>query len=141
MAENGQVIAFDQNGICTEDTVNTGRVMVDGKGIGDVGRSVLKERRELSEGGLVVVTMVIDEETGVVLYGPELISKGFIFDSATGYLVDDAQCVILEIVEEIDPMHDSRVEVLRKKLQKALKQYFAFTINRKPLIVPIIIEV
>ena len=142
VAENGQVIAFDKEKGCQlEEKVQTGRILVDGKGIGDVGRSVLKERRELSEGGLVVVTMIIDEETGVVLYGPELISKGFVFDSATGYLVDDAQCVILEIVEEIDAGQESRVELLRKKLQRALKQYFAFAINRRPLIVPVIIEV
>jgi ribonuclease J len=141
VAEDGKVIAFDKDGVRLEDKVHTGRILVDGKGIGDVGRSVLKERRELSEGGLVVVTMIIDEETGVVLYGPELISKGFVFDSATGYLVDDAQCVILEIVEEIEPGLESRVELLRKRLQKALKQYFAFAINRRPLIVPVIIEV
>jgi ribonuclease J len=141
VAEDGKVIAFDENGCRIDGNVHTGRILVDGKGIGDVGRSVLKERRELSEGGLVVVTMIIDEETGVVLYGPELISKGFVFDSATGYLVDDAQCVILEIVEEIPAGIESRVDLLRKKLQKALKQYFAFAINRKPLIVPVIIEV
>lgn len=141
VAEDGKVIAFDRDGGRIEGSVHTGRILVDGKGIGDVGRSVLKERRELSEGGLVVVTMIIDEETGVVLYGPELISKGFVFDSATGYLVDDAQCVILEIVEEIEAGRELRVELLRKKLQKALKQYFAFTINRRPLIVPVIIEV
>jgi len=141
VAEDGKVIAFDSDGGRIEGNVRTGRILVDGKGIGDVGRSVLKERRELSEGGLVVVTMVIDEETGVVLYGPELISKGFVFDAATGHLVDDAQCVILEIVEEIEAGLESRVELIRKKLQKALKQYFAFTINRRPLIVPVIIEV
>ncbi len=141
VVEDGKVIAFDESGGRIEGNVHTGRILVDGKGIGDVGRSVLKERRELSEGGLVVVTMILDEETGVVLYGPELISKGFVFDSATGYLVDDAQCVILEIVEEIEADREDRVDLIRKKLQKALKQYFAFAINRKPLIVPIIVEV
>lgn len=141
VAENGQIIAFDNDGGRMAGQVQTGRILIDGKGVGDVGRSVLKERRELSEGGLVVVTMIIDEETGVVLYGPELVSKGFVFDSATGYLVDDAQCVILEIVEEMEVGMESRVELMRKRLQRALKQYFAFTINRKPLIVPIIIEI
>ncbi len=141
VAEDGKVIAFDEDGGRLNGRIQTGRILVDGKGIGDVGRSVLKERRELSEGGLVVVTMIIDEETGVVLYGPELISKGFVFDAATGYLVDDAQCVILEILEEIDPGSETRIEQLRKKMQRALKQYFAFAINRRPLIVPVIIEV
>ncbi|MBT7628402.1 MAG: ribonuclease J [Desulfobacula sp.] len=141
VAEDGKVITFDEDGGRLEGRVQTGRILVDGKGIGDVGRSVLKERRELSEGGLVVVTMILDEETGVVLYGPELISKGFVFDAATGYLVDDAQCVILEILEDIDPGSTTRIEQIKKKMQKALKQYFAFTINRRPLIVPVIVEV
>ncbi|MBU0970297.1 MAG: ribonuclease J [Proteobacteria bacterium] len=141
VAEDGNVIVFDQESGRIEGKVHTGRILVDGKGIGDVGRSVLKERRELSEGGLVVVTLIIDEETGVVLYGPELISKGFVFDSATGHLVDDAQCVILEIVEEVEAGLESRVDLIRKKLSRELKQYFAFAINRKPLIVPIVIEV
>ncbi len=122
-------------------SVNSGRILIDGKGIGDVGRSVLKERRNLSEDGLVVVSMIIDEETGIVLYGPELISKGFVFGAETGYLVDDAQCVILEIVEEIEVGAQSRVDQIRSRLQKALKQYFFFTIRRRPVIVPIIIEV
>ena len=140
-AENGNIIIFDDKGGRIDGNVETGRVLIDGKGIGDVGRSVLKERRNLSEDGLVVVSMIIDEETGIVLYGPELISKGFVFGAETGYLVDDAQCVILEIVEEVEVGSDSRVDVIRSKLQKALKQYFFFTIRRRPLILPIIIEV
>ncbi len=147
VAENGRVITFNndrkknEERAYIEDRVRTGRIFVDGKGIGDVGRSVLKERHKLSEGGLVVVTMVLDEDTGVVLYGPELTSKGFIFDSATGHLIDDAQCVILEIVEEMDHKTKSKIEVLTKKLEIALKQYFSFTISRRPLIVPVIIEI
>jgi len=81
-------------------------------------------KRELSEGGLVVVTMVIDEETGVVLYGPQLTSKGFIFDSATGHLIDDAQCVILEIVEEMDPETEFKTAVLTKKTSKSFETIF-----------------
>ena len=78
-AENGKVVCFDDKGARIDGQVYTGRVLIDGKGIGDVGRSVLKERRNLSEDGLVVVSMIIDEETGIVLYGPELVSKGFVF--------------------------------------------------------------
>jgi len=141
LAENGSVITFDDNGGRLEGREDTGRVLIDGKGVGDVGRSVLKERRNLSEDGLVVVTMIIDEETGIVLYGPELVSKGFVFGAETGYLVDDAQCVILEIVEEIEVGVESRVNLIRNRLRKALKQYFFFTIRRRPLILPIIIEV
>ena len=141
VAEDGKIIAFDENGGRIEGRVHTGKVLVDGKGIGDIGRSVLKERRELSEHGLVIVTMIIDEETGVILYGPELTSKGFVFNAATGYLVDDAQCVILEVVEDMAASLENSVEELRTRITRALKRYFSFTIKRKPMIIPVIIKV
>ncbi len=141
LAENGQTITFDESGGRIEESVTTGRVLVDGKGIGDVGRSVLKERRLLSEHGLVVVNMAFDEETGTVVYGPEIVSRGFVFETETGHLVEDAQCVILEIVEEIGPDVPDRVDKIRSKMQSDLKKYFFFTIGRRPVILPFIIEV
>jgi ribonuclease J len=141
IAENGQTIAFDDAGAVVMDKVRTGRILIDGKGIGDVGRSVLKERRLLSEDGLVVVTMAFDEETGIVVYGPEIVSRGFVFEQDTGHLVQDAQCVVLEIVEEIEPGVANRVNEIRARLQTALRQYFFFTIGRRPVILPFLLEV
>jgi ribonuclease J len=141
LAENGQVIEFDQNGGRLNGTVATGRVLIDGKGVGDVGRSVLKERRVLSEEGMVAVTMAIDEETGIIMYGPEIVSRGFVFETQSGYLLEDAQCVILEIVEEITFDAPNRVDRIRSKIQAALRQYFFFTIGRRPVILPFIMEV
>ena len=141
LAENGQVIEFDQHGGRIHGSVATGRVLIDGKGIGDVGRSVLKERRMLSEEGLVAVTIAFDEETGVIVYGPEIVSRGFVFETETGHLLDDAQCVILEVVEEIPAETLHRVDKIRAKIQTALRQYFFFTIGRRPVILPFIMEV
>jgi ribonuclease J len=141
LAENGQVIAFDEHGGRICDSVFTGRVLIDGKGIGDVGRSVLKERRDLSEDGLVVVNMAFDEETGIVIFGPEIVSRGFVFETETGHLLEDAKCVILEIVEEIGPEVPERAGKIRSQIQKALRKYFSFTIKRRPVILPFIIEV
>ena len=141
LAENGQIIEFDKSGGRLNGSVATGRVLVDGKGIGDVGRSVLKERRKLSEEGLVAVTMAFDEETGVVVYGPEIVSRGFVFETETGHILQDAQCVILEIVEEITPDVPKRIDKIRSKIQIALKQYFFFTIGRRPVILPFIMEI
>lgn len=142
LAENGQVIEFDQDGGRISGTVPTSRILVDGKGIGDVGRSVLKERRLLSEEGLVVVTLALDEETGFVVYGPEIISRGFVFESETGHIIADAQCVILEIIEEINILDPAlRIETLRKKIHKALREYFTFTMKRRPVILPFILQV
>ena len=141
LAENGQIIEFDESGGRLNGSVTTGRVLIDGKGVGDVGRSVLKERRVLSEEGLVAVTLAFDEETGIIMYGPEIVSRGFVFETETGHLIDDAQCVILEIVEEIPPEVPNRVDRIRSKIQTALRQYFFFTIGRRPVILPFIMEV
>lgn len=140
LIENGQVVAFDKGKGHIIGKVPTGRVLVDGKGVGDVGRSVLKERQMLSEDGLVVVTIVFDEETGIIMYGPEIVSRGFVFWTATGHLLDDAQCVILEVIEEVGLDAPNRIDVVRSKIQKALRQYFNFTIKRRPIIVPVIME-
>ena len=141
LTENGQIVQFDKKGGRLNGRVATGRVLIDGKGVGDVGRSVLKERRVLSEEGLVAVTMAFDEETGVVVYGPEIVSRGFVFETESGYLLEDAQCVVLEIVEEIAPEVANRVDKIRSKIKTALRQYFFFTIGRRPVILPFIMEV
>ncbi len=141
LAENGQIIEFDAAGGRLKDSVMTGRILIDGKGVGDVGRSVLKERRLLSEEGLVVVNLAFDEETGIVVYGPEIVSRGFVFETETGHLVADAQCVILEIVEDVGPDVPERIDVIRSRLQSALRQYFYFTIGRRPVILPFIMVI
>jgi ribonuclease J len=141
LAQNGQVITFGPQGGSLGEHVDTGRLLIDGKGIGDVGRSVLKERRMLSEEGMVVVNMAFDEDTGVIIYGPDVVSKGFVFETETGHLLDDAQCVILEIVEDVPPEVPNRAEIIRARVQTALRQYFFFTIGRRPVIMPFILEV
>jgi ribonuclease J len=141
LAENGQIIEFDAAGGRVKDSVMTGRVLIDGKGIGDVGRSVLKERRLLSEEGLVVVNLAFDEETGIVVFGPEIVSRGFVFETETGHLVEDAQCVILEIIEDVGPEIPDRIKIIRSRLQSALRQYFYYTIGRRPVILPFVMVI
>ncbi|MGD9877059.1 ribonuclease J [Desulfococcus sp.] len=141
LAENGQVIEFDAGGCRISSMIQTGRVLVDGKGIGDVGRSLLKERRVLSEDGFVAVTLAFDEETGIVMYGPEVISRGFVFETETGHLVDDAQCVILEAIEDIGPDVPDRIEKIRARIKGDLRKYFNYTIKRRPLILPFVLEI
>ncbi|MFO8082952.1 MAG: ribonuclease J [Desulfobacterales bacterium] len=141
LAENGQIIQFDDTGGKIGQNITTGRVLIDGKGIGDVGRSVLKERRTLSEEGLVMVSMVFDEETGIVIYGPEIVSKGFVFETETGHLLEDAICVVLEIVEEVDPDVSNRIARIRALVTNALRKYFYFTIGRRPVILAFIQEI
>ena len=141
LAQNGQIIELGKTGFQIRDSICAGRVLIDGKGIGDVGRSVLKERRVLSEEGLVVVNMAFDEETGIVVYGPDIVSRGFVFETETGYLLQDAQCVVLEIVEDVTPDVPNRVSRIRSRIQTALRQYFFYTIGRRPVILPFLVEI
>ncbi|MFH1581315.1 MAG: ribonuclease J, partial [Pseudomonadota bacterium] len=107
----------------------------------DVGWKVLKERRILSEDGIVAVTMAFDEETGIVVYGPEIASRGFVFETETGHLLEDAKCVILEIIEEMAPETPDRTDKIRSRIQSDLREYFYFTIKRHPVILLFIIEI
>jgi len=141
LAENGQVIEFENGAGRIAGSVGTGRVLVDGKGVGDVGRAVLKERRVLSEEGVVAVTMALDEATGIIMYGPEIVSRGVVFETATGHLLQDAHCVVLEVVEELPPETPERVARMSSRIQTALRQYFFYTIGRRPVILPFIMEV
>ncbi len=141
LAENGDIVAFDAGGAGICGKARTGRIMVDGKGIGDVGRCILNERRALSEDGFVAVTIGFDEETGVVIYGPEITSRGFVFENETGHLLDDAICVILEIVEDIPPDIADRYRRIQSRIKGDLRNYFNFTIKRRPVILPFVLAV
>ena len=141
VVQNGNVIEFAKHGVSVSEVIPTGKVLVDGKGIGDVGRSVLKERHTLSKEGLVVVNMAFDEDTGIIVYGPEVVSRGFVFETETGHLLRDAQCVVLEIVEEIGPEVAHRIDKIRHEVRKSLRQYFFYTIGRRPVILPFFTEI
>ena len=141
VVQNGNVIEFAKHGVSVSEVIPTGKVLVDGKGIGDVGRSVLKERQILSKEGLVVVNIAFDEETGIIVYGPEIVSRGFVFETEKGHLVGDAQCVVLEIVEEIGPEVSNRIDRIQNEVRRALRQYFFYTIGRRPVILPFFMEI
>ena len=141
LAENGHVIEFDASGGRIVDRVPTGRILIDGKGVGDVGNRVLRERRTLSQNGLVCVTLGLYEVTGTVLHGPEIVSKGFIFETETGHLIEDALCVVLELVEEIPSDTQNRAQWLRGKIQTTLRKYFFYAIGRRPMVLAFVIEI
>ena len=111
---------------------------VDGKGVGDVGHSVLRERHLLSGEGFVLVQMVIDEETGIVVYGPEISSKGFVFEEQYDYVLQDAICIILDCIEE---GWNNDLEGLKDKIRQSLRRFFRRVLARDPIIVPGIIRI
>ena len=141
LTENGQILELDEKGCRINGRVPSGRILVDGKGVGDIGKSVLMERRILSRHGIVAVTIAFDEDTGYIVYGPEFTSRGFVFELQTGHLLRDAECVVLEVIEEVDFDTPDRVSKIRSKIVKALKKYFYFAIRRRPQILTFIIEI
>jgi len=119
LAENGQIVGFDSDGGKILDSVFTGRVLIDGKGVGDVGRSVLKERRNLSEDGLVVVNMAFDEETGI-------------------YRKTALWLLIWLLMKRRELLF---MGLKSSPEQRDLRKYFSFTIRRRPVILPFLLEV
>jgi ribonuclease J len=141
LAENGDVICFKEQHAEIIEKVQTGRILVDGKGVGDVGELVLRDRRRLSGDGVVIALLAVDEQTGEVIYGPDILSRGFLFEDQKGFILEDAKCVVLEVLDEIEnPAHIDWNEVA-PDIKKRLKRFFFKVIERSPLILPIIIPV
>ncbi len=141
VVENGTSICFEKGLISMGEQVHSGRILVDGKGVGDVGDLVLRDRRRLSGDGVAIVLLVVDEKTGEVLYGPEILSRGFVFEDQVGVILEDAKEVVLEILEELKGPDPIDWPLAGSDIKKRLKRFFYKIIERRPLILPIIIPV
>ena len=118
-----------------EEPVDAESILVDGKGVGDVGQSVLRERHLLGGDGLVVVNMVLDEETRDVLFGPEILSKGFVFEQQYSHVLEDSRCLVLDLLED-DGGRD--LEKLRDRTRSSLRRFFRKILGRDPVVIPVI---
>jgi ribonuclease J len=139
LAENGQVIRFDREGGRICGRVEVGRVFVDGKGVGDVGNPILRDRRHLSNEGLVVVQVVLNNQTGELLSGPEIISRGFISEEEHPELIQEAKERVQEILylrqkEDIKDWSD-----IQEEIRKTLRRFFDRSLERRPVVLPLII--
>jgi ribonuclease J len=140
LLENGHVLEVDSQEARIADPVTAGRIFVDGKGIGDVEKAVLRDRRHLSSDGLVLAVLAIDQHSGEVISGPDLISRGFIFEEAGQPYLEQAKEVVLERLREI--ALESRTDPLevKEEVRKALKRFFTRTLERRPVIIPFVVE-
>ena len=139
IARDGDVISFDEGTGKIKGTTTAGRTFVDGKGVGDIEETVLRDRRKLRSHGMVVVQMVLDEQTGKILFGPEMISRGFIFEDQGKFILEDAQCIVLEVIDEIEEPFPVDGKKLEAEIRRRLKRFFYNVIERSPLIIPAII--
>ncbi|MBN1832882.1 MAG: ribonuclease J [Deltaproteobacteria bacterium] len=141
LIENGNTLCFQGGLTVTGEQVRTGRVLVDGKGVGDVGELVLRDRRKLSGDGVVIALLAVDEQTGDVIYGPDIVTRGFTFEVQNAPILDEAKTLVSEILAEIEnPIHMDWSEV-GSDIKRKLKRFFFKAIERSPLILPIIIPV
>jgi ribonuclease J len=138
VVEDGQPFALSGSRIRFEDEINTESVLVDGKGVGDVGQLVLKERQNLGEEGLVIVSLVIDKETGDLIYGPELASRGFIFEQQFSHVLDEARNIVLDVFSNISAKEPGKME---DRIRSALRRYFRKILERDPMVFPLVVVV
>ena len=139
LVEDGAVICFENQKARLEDPVHTGRILVDGKGVGDVGEMVLKDRRRLSGHGMVIVLLAVDEKTGETIYGPDLISRGFVFEDQKGTILEEGKGIVLEVLDELEDSIPIECVKVESDIKRRLRRFFHKVIERSPLVLPIII--
>jgi ribonuclease J len=142
LAENGDIISFKDGKARISGKIRTGRILVDGKGGGDEDDLVLRDRRKISREGIVIVLLVVDKEAGRVVYGPDIVSRGFLFDDKVKSIEEDAKGIVFEVLEEASDLAQVDWEgFLVPEIKKRLKRFFYKVIERNPLILPMVIPV
>ena len=141
LAENGDTICFSDSRAWIGEKQHTGRILVDGKGLGDVGDIVLRDRLKLSGDGVVIALLVIDDQTGDIIYGPDIISRGFVFEDAQGTIIAEAKKQVLDFLAEVENLEHMEWSDISSDIKRRLKRFFYKAIDRGPLILPIIIPV
>lgn len=139
--QTGQVLELDRNSARVTNTIPTGNVLVDGLGVGDVGNIVLRDRKHLSEDGLMIVVVTISKEDGKVLAGPDIISRGFVYVRESEDLMDGAKNVIKDVLHECEENNIKEWAYLKNNIKENLKEYLYIKTKRNPMILPIIMEV
>ncbi|HET9059299.1 MAG TPA: ribonuclease J [Acidimicrobiales bacterium] len=142
LAEDGDVVELSDSGLDFVGEIPAGYLYVDGI-VGDVGRGVLRDRQILAEEGLVVVIITVDSRTGTVLTGPEIITRGWVYAPEAEKLLDEAREVVLAAVEEVQPPDGAVVdfETIRRRARQALGRFVNERTRRRPMIVPVVMEV
>jgi len=140
LAVNGDVVTFDGDTCAITGSVESGRVFVDGKGIGDVGEVVLKDRRHLSEDGMVIVIIAINQATGEIIYGPDIVSRGFVFEDESQEYLDEAKKIVLDTLANLGVEVRGDWGEVKQEVRRILRRFFNKTIERRPVILPLILE-
>jgi len=140
LLEDGDVLELDQEQARRGAPVTAGRVFVDGKGVGDVEDVVLRDRRHLSDGGLVLAMLAVDQHTGDVISGPELISRGFAVEEESQAHFERARDAVLAALDELAPESRTVPAEVKEEMRRTLRRYFKKALDRRPVILPVVTE-
>ena len=139
--ENGDVVEFTKKSAKVVGKIQAGNVLVDGSGIGDVGNIVLKDRKHLSEDGLMVVSITFDRNTQTLLAGPEIVSRGFVYVKENQDIIENAKEVVIRSFEKCQKDEVRAISQIKYQIREDLKSYLYNELGRDPMILPVISEV
>ncbi|MEA3424021.1 MAG: ribonuclease J [Bacillota bacterium] len=139
--ENGDVVEIADGNMVKEKKVPSGIVLIDGLGVGDVGNIVLRDRKILSEDGLIIIILALDKETGNLKSGPDIISRGFVYVRESEKLVRSSKKVVMKSFEKCQEKNIREWSNIKNALRVSLRDYIYSQTKRNPMILPIIVEV
>ncbi|WP_408606984.1 ribonuclease J [Anaeromicrobium sediminis] len=139
--ETGQVVEISKDHARVAGSVPAGKILVDGLGVGDVGNIVLRDRKHLSEDGLMVVVVTITKENGHVVSGPDIISRGFVYVRESEVLMEEARKVVKNALQVCESNGIREWAVLKSSIKDSLRGFLYEKTKRSPMILPIIMEV
>ena len=142
IAKNGNMIEMKGGQAWLSNSmIPAAAVFVDGLGVGDIGSSVLRDRKQLSESGLIIVTATIDSASGFVVSGPEVISRGFVYEKMSGDLIEELRCIAEKELEDFEREGAEDHEAMKTRIKNVLRGYIYTQTQRNPLILPILMEI
>lgn len=139
--DDGEVLEISDGVAAKGGEVTSGRIYVDGKGVGDVEDMVLRDRRRLAHDGIVLILIGIEKLSGNIISGPDIMSRGFVFEDASQETITDVKELVINTMKELDSEIIADKSLLQAKIRSVLKKYLRNTMERKPMIMPIIFEV
>lgn len=141
IADIGDVIEVTRNSIKKNGSVAAGQVFVDGLGVGDVGNIVLRDRKHLSQDGILTVVVTLSKENKAIVAGPDIISRGFVYVRESEPLMDEARDIVKSILLECEEKKINDWATLKSRVRDELRSYLYEKTKRKPMILPIIMEI
>ena len=141
IAENGSVIELSKEGINVAGKIQSGKVLVDGLGVGDVGNIVLRDRRLLSQDGIMIVVVTIDHETFQVVSGPDIVSRGFVYVREAEDLMEEAREKVLSALDRCETNGVTEWSMIKSAIRDSLGRFLYERTRRRPMILPIIMEI